>query len=243
MTGHAAAAAAVLALIHLLAGKLRFLEGVPRSRWLSVAGGISVAYVFAKLLPELADTQERLGESAGGFFVGLEDHAYLLALAGLALFYGVERVSVASRSARRESAGEDETRPLAFWFSIGSFVVYTGLIGYALEGEARIGAGTLALFAVAMALHFVVTDFGLREHHKDAYTRIGRWLLAASVLLGWLLSWATEIPETALVAVLAFLAGGVVLNVLKEELPERRHSRFSAFALGAAGYAALLQLV
>jgi hypothetical protein len=31
------------------------------------------------------------------------------------------------------------------------------------------------------------------------------------------------------------------LNVLKEELPERRQSRFSAFAVGAAGYATLLQ--
>ncbi len=38
----------------------------------------------------------------------------------------------------------------------------------------------------------------------------------------------------------AFLAGGVVLNVLKEELPEDRKSRFSAFAVGSAAYAALL---
>ncbi len=42
--------------------------------------------------------------------------------------------------------------------------------------------------------------------------------------------------------VLAFLAG-VVLDVLKEELPERRRSRFWAFALDAGGYAALLQLI
>ena len=38
----------------------------------------------------------------------------------------------------------------------------------------------------------------------------------------------------------AFLAGGVTLNVLKEELPEERQSRFWPFLLGAAGYAALL---
>jgi hypothetical protein len=36
-------------------------------------------------------------------------------------------------------------------------------------------------------------------------------------------------------------AGLFVLNVLKEELPERRRSRFSAFALGAGGYAVLIQ--
>jgi hypothetical protein len=32
----------------------------------------------------------------------------------------------------------------------------------------------------------------------------------------------------------------MVLNVLKEELPEDRDSRFAAFAVGAGGYAALL---
>jgi zinc transporter ZupT len=92
-----------------------------------------------------------------------------------------------------------------------------------------------------MGLHFVVNDYGLREHHKDAYTRLGRWLLAGALLAGWILSLVAVVPEKALVAVLAFLAGSVVLNVLKEELPERRQSRFSAFAVGAAGYATLLQ--
>jgi hypothetical protein len=39
------------------------------------------------------------------------------------------------------------------------------------------------------------------------------------------------------------MAGGVILNVLKEELPEERQSKFWAFALGAAIYAALLVAV
>jgi hypothetical protein len=39
---------------------------------------------------------------------------------------------------------------------------------------------------------------------------------------------------------MAFLAGGVVLNVLKEKLPEQRESRFWAFALGPAFYTVLL---
>lgn len=238
-----AVAALLLALVHVFAGNLRFLGGVPRSRWLSLAGGISVAYVFARLLPELAEAQERLGDSAGGFLARLEHHAYVLALAGLALFYGVERLTVRSRDERREREGEDAAGSTAFWLSIGSFAFYTGLIGYSLADEADEGLRTLVVFAVAMALHFVVNDYGLRQHHKDAYTDLGRWLLAGAVIAGWLLSELAELPESALVAVLAFLAGGVVLNVLKEELPERRRSRFSAFALGAASYAALLQLV
>ena len=38
----------------------------------------------------------------------------------------------------------------------------------------------------------------------------------------------------------AFLAGGVILNVIKEELPEEQESLFWAFALGAALYTVLL---
>jgi hypothetical protein len=36
------------------------------------------------------------------------------------------------------------------------------------------------------------------------------------------------------------LAGGVIMNVLKEELPEEHESRFWAFALGAALYSVIL---
>jgi len=41
-------------------------------------------------------------------------------------------------------------------------------------------------------------------------------------------------------ALVAVLAGGVILNVLKEELPEECRSRFTPFLLGAAAYAGLL---
>ena len=44
--------AILLALAHIFAGKLRFLEGTPRSAWLSAASGVSVAYVFVHLLPD-----------------------------------------------------------------------------------------------------------------------------------------------------------------------------------------------
>ncbi len=66
-------------------------------------------------------------------------------------------------------------------------------------------------------------------------------MLAAAVLAGW---WAAgllfEVSEAALAVLFAFLAGGVIMNVLKEELPEERESRFWAFVLGAGLYTAIL---
>ena len=102
------------------------------------------------------------------------------------------------------------------------------------------GFEALVLFAFAMALHFVFNDYGLREEHKGLYTRVGRWVISAAVLLGWAIGLAVEIPEAAVATLTAFLGGGVIMNVLKEELPEERQSRFWAFAVGATAYAALL---
>ncbi|MGG6265580.1 hypothetical protein ACQ4M3_06190 [Leptolyngbya sp. AN03gr2] len=49
-----------------------------------------------------------------------------------------------------------------------------------------------------------------------------------TVIVGWVIGSATTIHLAAIAVLFAFLAGGVVLNVLKEELPEGRESRFWA---------------
>lgn len=231
-----------LVVVHLFSNRLRFLDVTPRSIWLSIAGGISVAYVFVHLLPELAEGQETVAEALdeGEGLAFLQSHIYLIALLGLAVFYGLERLATSTRRRKREAGKEDSTSEGVFWLHISSFAVYNFLIGYLFLHRLATGLEDLLLFFVAMALHFVVNDHGLREHHKEPYLRRGRWILAAAVILGWGLALLTEIPEVAIAVLTAFLAGGVIMNVLKEELPEERESRFWAFALGAAAYAVIL---
>jgi len=231
-----------LALVHLFSGGMRFLSASPRSRWLSAAGGVSVAYVFVHLMPDLAEEQETIRRATGEGFSFLEYHVYLVALAGLAAFYGLERAAKLSRGKERRAHGQDSTGAGVFWLHVGSFALYNALIGYLLLHREEPGLGSLVLFAFAMGVHFVVNDFGLREDHKGAYDRAGRWVLAAAVLAGWFVGLFSEISEAALAVLFAFLAGGVVMNVLKEELPEERESRFWAFVLGAALYSAVLLL-
>lgn len=233
-----------LALIHLLASRLRFLQTVPRNRWLSFGSGVSVAYVFVHILPDLSEAQETILESVDAELLGfLEHHVYLVALLGLAVFYGLERAANLSRQQNREASNEDITSPGFFWLHIASFAVYNALIGYLLVHREVPGLTSLLFFAMAMALHFVVNDYGLREHHKKMYDRSGRWILAAAVVAGWAIGSGTKLSQAAIAVLFAFLAGSVVLNVLKEELPEERESQFWAFALGAGGYAALLLMV
>jgi hypothetical protein len=230
------AALAALAAAHVLGGGLRFLDRTPRSRWLSVGAGVSVAYVFAHLLPELATAQREVEESAEGVLPFVEDHVYLVALGGFLLFYGVEITGP-------RPTADDEPGPAAFWLSMGSYAVYNAVIGYLIVQREDGGGTDLALFALALALHFVVNDFGLRQRHQRAYARVGRWLLVSALAGGWAVGRLAELEDPALGLLVAFLAGGVVLNAIKDELPGERQGRFGAFAAAAIAYGALLQAV
>ncbi|MCS0588228.1 hypothetical protein ACFQ09_20705 [Massilia norwichensis] len=232
-------ATAGLILVHLFGAKLKFLEGTPRSIWLSSAGGISVAYVFIHLLPELAEGQEVIRKSVTGIFKVLDQHAYLMALGGLIIFYGLERAAKESHAEHHASDNEETPDKKVFWLHITSFSIYNVLIGYLLANNFR-ELKPLIFFFVAMALHFLVTDFGLRSEFKNTYHTVGRWILTIAVAIGTAVGLFMEVPEVATSALVAILAGGVILNVLKEELPEERRSRFTPFLLGALAYAALL---
>lgn len=230
-------AALVLATVHMVAGRLRKLNRLPRSRWLSMAGGVSVAYVFVHLLPELARGQEVIDSSEIRFLSFLEHHAYLLALLGLAAFYGLERLI---KQHRRKLKDHEQPHAGVFWLHISAFAVYNALIGYLLvHGESNTTT-TLVLYCIAMGLHYLVNDFALQSDHKALFSHRGRWLLSAMPLAGWALGMATEVSELAVSALTAFVGGSIILNVLKEELPEERNSHFGAFLSGALGYSVLL---
>ncbi|HCJ30464.1 MAG TPA: hypothetical protein DHV63_14515 [Pseudomonas sp.] len=230
-------AALALAAVHLGAGRLRKLSRLPRSRWLSMAGGVSVAYVFVHLLPELARGQKVMDGSDIALLSYLEHHAYLLALLGLAAFYGLERLI---KKHRCELPEHEQSHAGVFWLHIAAFAIYNGLIGYLLMHGENSNLTSLTLYCVAMGLHFLVNDFALQSDHKDLFRRRGRWLLAVMPLAGWAVGTAIEASELAISALTAFVGGSIILNVLKEELPEERKSRFGAFLLGCVGYSILL---
>ena len=229
-------AAALLAAVHLTAAHLRVLQVVPRSRWLSFAGGIAVSYVFVRILPELAKAQRAFEDAPPLTPAWLEHHVYLLALAGLVSFYAVARLVQKHRD--RRPAHRAPATDAAFWLHIGSFAVYNALIGYLLHSRASLAE--LFWFTLAVGMHFLVTDYSLREDHRHLYNRYARWLLAAAILAGWALGAGYRAPERAFAALLGFVSGAIVLNAIKEELPRERESRIWPFLAGAALHAALL---
>ena len=231
----AAAATAFLATVHAVVPMLRRrLGGVGEGIAASIGGGVAAAYVFLHLLPELARGNDEIAEALGD---SVESSAvtelllFVVALAGFVLLYGLDHA--AARAGHEEGA--------LFAVHLGVFALYNALITYTLPSWFGSGAAVATLFTVAMALHFMLSDRSLAEHYGSLFSRIGRPVLVAALVLGFLLAWLFAPTRTLVVSVLlAVLAGFVLFNVFSDELPSERHVRFPVFAAAVAGYAGLL---
>lgn len=225
-------------LIHLFSRKMKFMNAVPRSRFLSLAGGISVAYVFLHLLPELGQFQNELeGQVENSAWAFIESHIYIVAMIGLAIFYGLEVMVKQSKKRKEENP---ESGAGVFWIHIISFMFYNSLIGYLLVHDESDRSWGTFFFFIAMGLHFITNDKSLSSSHEKDYDRFGRWLLTAAVVIGWLTGIFVEVSDMAVSFLVALLAGGIILNVMKEELPEERESSFLPFVVGMISYSLLL---
>lgn len=231
-------AALGLAMVHLLAGKLTLLPGRLHDLWLSIAGGLSVAFVFVYLLPQLATKENEVNHdiaSVGGDF--LPHPIFVLALLGMIAFLGLERIAKVVLQ-RPSGSPPSKYRRSAFWAHLASFAFYNLVIGYMLVGE-QSHWHDLVLFFIAITLHYTVMDFSFREHYQIIYHRSGRWILAMAVLAGWAVGQWLELPKALVSAAMAFVSGGIILNILKEELPEEKQSRFLPFVAGAFVYSVI----
>jgi hypothetical protein len=242
-TAGALVIAVVLALLHLAAPRIRRLPFVPERATGSFAGGLAVAYVFLHLLPEIAEGNESIGEALSRVVQPtplLDLGIFLVALAGFAAFYGLERLAD-----RQPADGVGGEAPAGVYrLHLGSFVVYNALITYTMALRLRTGVAFAVLFTIAMGLHFVLTDRSLEEHYAKRFDRTGRLVLAVALLAGWALAAVFAPTSPVLVAVLtALLGGSILLNVFKEELPSTGRSSYGWFLVGLAVYAGLLALV
>jgi hypothetical protein len=225
-----------------LGGRFRLGASPSRRAWLSAAGGTAIAYVFVDLLPEMQRMQETFSAAAAGrAFPFPHYRVYTSALVGFVLFYTLENMAAATRTDRDEKGEQD--RPLVYWLHIGGFAVYCSLMGYLLREDADSRELSLVPYGLAMFCHFWIVDHALRAEHGPPYDRTGRWMLAGGILAGWALAAARLSSDFVVPTLMGLIAGGVVINSVKEELPEKGQGRVAPFVMGAFGYALLLLLL
>jgi hypothetical protein len=225
-----------------LGSHLRLGASIGRRSLLSAAGGISVAYVFVDILPQMARMQKVfVNASLGRSFPFPGYRVYTSALIGFIAFYCLENMVVSFRSNRETKV--EKGGAVVRWAHILGFAFYAALVGYLIQVEEGQKLASVILYTVAMFFHFWVVDHSLRTEHGAFYDSFGRWLIASAVLAGWALGIAGVTSDFVLPTLMGFLGGGVVVNSIKKELPEKGEGRALPFVLGALGYALLLLLV
>jgi hypothetical protein len=211
---------------------------------LSLGAGATASYVFVRMLPELDEaTTAFVAESAGRGLPVPELRVYTAALLGFIVFYGLEHlVTWARERPETEGGGRHWSNPV-FLLHVGGFAAYAWLVTYLMVRGISDTALPVAVYAIAMGLHFIGVDHALQREHGAAYLRVGRFVLAAAALAGWSVAMTTEIARAPIITSLAVISGGVVMNSMVMELPSEKDGRFWPFVAGAAAYTALLLLI
>lgn len=216
----------LFALVHLFASRIR--KNKLQGTLLSFGGGVAISYIFIDLLPKLGKSDEAVEKALRGSLPFLERHVFIMALLGFLLFYLVDKSSQIKQSS------------FSFWLSTLSYSLFNFFVGYAVVDENDPEVQPLVLFTFAMALHYFTTDYSLNEKHGKLYKHKEKWLLIASIFLGWLAGYYFDLSETAIALISAFIGGGVIMNVIRHELPENKNNDIRAFVLGALFYTFIL---
>ena len=163
-----------------------------------------------------------------------------MSLLGLMVYAGLERLIHYSHD---EDLGEESKSVLnekMIRFHVAGYFMYNILIGYMVVYTAESGTWAVILFMVAMGLHFFVMNHGLHESYREHYQRHLQWILAVGVSIGWLAGVTLDLPKNIKIILFSFLAGGIIVNTIRKEMPSGKENRFWPFFLGAVGYSALL---
>lgn len=198
--------------------------------FISFSGGVSVAYVFLDMLPNLVEYNKPIGEyliENQWLTSFTEMSIYIVALIGFLIYYGFDLF------AERYQAAKHDNRVI-YVLHLGMFCIYNILITYTMSLRALTGITYTVLFTFAMALHFILTDRKLCRMFPLRFNALGRVFLNVSLFAGWFASAVFDPVRVLFVAFMtAFLAGSILLNVFREELPKSDLASFRWFVLGA----------
>ncbi len=239
------AATVLFSLAFIIGGRL-YRPGHSRRRGImSFSGGAAVSYIFIHLSPELEHARDVFLEETA--HLDLPFAWYIIHLATMlsfVFFYGLEQfvMSTKRKKASFESS-EGEDRHMVFWVHVAVFGAYAWLVSYLLVDSLETGPVRIGFYAAAMGLHFLSVGHGMHREYGVLYDRIGAWILSSCAFAGWATGMLINLDKPLVAVLLGFVAGGVIVNTMIEELPREKEGRFIPFVLGAVVYTTLLLIV
>jgi hypothetical protein len=230
------AAVLLFAATFLAGGRVHpFRNLIDRRSLISFGAGMSAAYVFVHLMPELQGVRRSFTGSVDAPLPYQGMAIYFLALLGFLVFYGLDHLRT-----RLRNTAESQQAGLGFRLHVGGFAAYVWLVAYLLVHNLEETRVSIASYATAITFHFLSVDHALRHEHGALYDGIGRYLLAAAALLGWASGLLVALPAYVLALMVAFISGAIIMNSLIMELPSEKDGRFLPFLTGGVLYGLLL---
>lgn len=192
--------------------------------WVSLVGGISVGYVFMSLLPKLSDYTVYIANLESGRWEFMQYRIYFFALIGFVVYFAVDIWS-----------GSENPRTL-YWKQVQGvfFCIYNFFVGYILLQFSRTGFLPIFLVALVLCAHLMGIDHLLYTWHSIYFKKVLRWLMASSLIIGWLIGMTIILPKMFKVSAIAFISGAILINVMTEELPNKDKKRYLEFLAGVA---------
>jgi hypothetical protein len=201
-------------------------------RFVSFGAGMSAAYMFVHVMPELHATRVVINDFNPDLpWEGMI--VYFLALVGFLVFYAMGHL-------RHRNAAEGREEGAGYRLQLVGFAAYVWLLGYLLVRSFDESEASVLLFAVAIALHLLSLDRSLSREFGERYEARGRYVLAAMGPLGWATGLLVNLPSLVSALLVAFISGAVIVNSAITELPHREGGRLVPFLLGGLFYGLVL---
>lgn len=204
----------------------------------SLISGISIAYVFFHLIPTARENEAHVSEALSLSGESASNLLYGAMLFGLVTVYILEQML--EKTETKLKKGQTDPNMGIFWAHLGTYTFYNTVTGFLLA-EQRFEPGIAPFIYVGViGLHFLTNDWVLREHFTKEFQHHGRILLGCSVLVGLGLGLVIPFNHLALGILESCVAGGLILNTIRDELPTFQKEGISSFLLGVVLYSSLL---
>ena len=212
----------ILSIIDFLTEGLFSKASKNKMKFISVAAGVSVSYIFLILLPEIY-----LGS------IEISRLLFLAILFGFGIFHLIEKYI------RQNFTGPALRKEHRLVHSLTSFV-YFFVVGFLLvklaEQDGNLGA---VLLFIPIALHIIIDSLP-RRHTKKHYLRA---FSASSPFLGAILASFIDVGKTGEVILLGIVGGALLYTVVRESLPREREGKPMYFITGLLVFTILILLL
>lgn len=224
-------------IIHFNSKRLRLYK-ITTQQFTSFVGGISVAYLIFYLLPSLSHYHSDVAKMFD-LTTAHSNHLIVSAvLTGAVLYYILERALQTAKITM--GTKKKEGRYNVFWTHIASYFGYNFIVGILLSQQNFETTVTAIFYLIAIGIHFLTNDWVLRHHFEKQYDAYGRKIICSAILFGLAFGMLFHVHHAIIGLLEAFIAGSMIINAMKDELPHCKGKGLPPFFTGLAAYSVIL---